>query len=486
VVPPLHSLIPSPVEFDHVPGEGFRLEPGTPIAIDGDAGELGPVADELGSYVRRANGSDSPVGRGDQRGITLSLASSSELGREGYTLDVDKDSARLAASSPAGLFWGVQTLRQLLELSHRPFASLLVPAVHVADYPRFAWRGAMLDVARHFMPVEAVKRYIDLMVLYKMNILHLHLSDDQGWRIFIDTWPRLAEYGGSLEIGGPPGYYTKPDLSDIVSYAAAHHVTVVPEIDTPAHAAAAIASYPELGGQSAAFGSLSVDKDATYRFLDDVVREVCQLTPGEYFHIGGDEASGIPARDYLRFVSRAGQIVRAHGKKMVGWHEIARADLAPDEVVQYWGNPYVPAAATLTRAAVKKGAKVVLSPSDRVYLDMKYDRSTRLGLSWAGFVDVHRAYDWDPATLIEGVSEGDVLGVEAPLWGETITDIRDAEFMSFPRLAGVAEIGWSPAGRSWDEYRVRLAAHGEMWDAMRVTFHRSPEIPWRGPSGSAR
>jgi hexosaminidase len=451
----------------------------------------------LARYLRGVVGHDLPIAPAaatDSPAIALSLAESDELGTEGYRLEVDGGDARLTAPTPSGLFRGVQSLRQLVD---RPGAAtrppLAVPALRITDYPRFGWRGAMLDVARHFIPVESVKRYVALMALYKMNVLHLHLSDDQGWRIYVDRWPRLAEYGGSIQVGGAPGgYYTKDDYTEIVRYAGAHYITVVPEIDVPGHTNAALASYGELDcngvapplytGTGVGFSSLCVDKDVTYRFLDDVVGEISELTPGDYFHIGGDEASQTSDDEYATFVARAGRIVRAHGKELLGWHEIARADVPPGAVAQYWGNDSATNAASLARVAVAKGMKVVLSPSDRVYLDMKYDPSTPIGLEWAGYVDVERSYDWNPATQIDGVDEANVLGIEAALWTETITDIRDAEFMSFPRLPGVAEAGWSSSGRSWDEYRLRLATHGPMWEAMGVNFYRSRQVPWEASS----
>jgi hexosaminidase len=488
----LHNIVPAPVKFALVPGDAFRLVQGSLIAVNSDTREARAVGEALASYVRVATGEDSPVlvASGlDGPAIALLLTESSELGAEGYRIDVDKGGVQLAARSPAGLFRGVQTLRQLfLQPGRGGVAGPVVPAVHITDHPRFGWRGAMLDVARHFMPVEAVKRYVDLLALYKMNVLHLHLSDDQGWRIYIDGWPRLAEYGGSLQVGGSPGgYYTKDDYTEIVRYAAAHYITIVPEIDTPGHTNAALASYAELNctgvapplytGTAVGLSSLCIDKEVTYRFLDDVVRQISKLTPGEYFHIGGDEASQTSADDYARFIARAGEIVRSHGKRLLGWHEIARADVPPDAVAQYWGSDSR-MDANLARVAVEKGMKLVLSPSSRVYLDMKYDPSTPLGLNWAGFIDVQTSYDWDPATLVDGVDEDDVLGVEAPLWTETITGIRDAEFMSFPRLPGVAEIGWSPSERSWEKYRLRLAHHGQIWAALGVNYHRSSQIPW--------
>ena len=392
---------------------------------------------------------------------------------------------------PAGLFRGVQTLRQLLpatvEHPTRQRGPWRVPAVRIADHPRFAWRGAALDVARHFFSVADVERYIDLISLYKLNVLHLHLTDDQGWRIAIDGWPRLTTHGGSTEVGGGRGgFYSKRDYLEIVRYARDRYVTVVPEIDVPGHTNAALASYPELNcdgnapelytGINVGFTSLCLDKAVTYRFLDEVIGEVAALTPGPYLHIGGDEAKTVPPDRYAAFVERVQRIVRAHGKRMIGWEETAKARLLPTSVVQYWD---VRSSPDPVRQAVRRGTRLVLSPASKVYLDMKYDAHTELGLEWAGHVEVRDAYDWDPAELLDGVAEKDVLGVEAQLWSETIRSVGDIEFMAFPRLPGIAEVAWSPAaGRSWDRFRRRLAEQAPRWSALGVNYHRSPQVPW--------
>jgi hexosaminidase len=218
--------------------------------------------------------------------------------------------------------------------------------------------------------------------------------------------------------------------------------------------------------------ALCTEKELTYLFVNDVVGEVAALTPAPYLHVGGDEAFKVKPADYIRFIERVQAIVRFHGKQMIGWEEIAQVRLHPTTIVQHWRSD-------LAQAAVEQGAKVILSPASRVYLDMKYDESSQMGLHWAGYVEVDTAYDWDPATQISGVSEADILGVEAPLWSETVKTMNDVEFMVFPRLAGIAEIGWSPeTHREWDEYRTRLATHGPRLAAMGVNFCPSPLVPW--------
>jgi hexosaminidase len=363
-------------------------------------------------------------------------------------------------------------------------SAVTVPAMRITDRPRFAWRGAMLDVARHFFGVGDVKRYIDLLALYKLNRLHLHLSDDQGWRIDIRSWPNLARHGGSTEVGGTPGgYYTQEDYAEIVAYAADRFITIVPEIDMPGHTNAALASYAELNcddkprelytGIQVGFSALCTDREVTYRFIDDVVREISALTPGPFFHVGGDEVKTLSEEQYARFIERVERIVTSHGKRMIGWDEIAAANLQPSTIVQHWRPKGSPA------AAAAKGTQVILSPANRTYLDMKYGPDTALGLDWAGTIDVEQAYGWDPATLSADLPETAILGVEAPMWSETLAHLRDVEYLAFPRLAAVAELAWSrPDRRQWSEFRRRLAAHGPRWAALGVNFFRWPGVDW--------
>src|SRR5262249_37087095 len=300
-----------------------------------------------------------------------------------YELTIQPDGVTIAAREPAGLFYGVQTLRLLLPPfvefrgvrpdKARPVAA---PSARIVDRPRFAWRGAMLDVARHFFSVDEVKRYLDLMALYKLNRLHLHLADDQGWRVEIDSRPELTRTGGRTQVGGGRGgFYSKAEYASLVAYAAARFITIVPEIDMPGHTNAALASYPELTctgeapplytGTDVGFSALCIDRDATYRFIDDVVREIAAMTPGPYFHIGGDEVRTLGASAYNAFIERVQRIVASHGKQVIGWDEIAGAQLAPGTIVQHWRPKTSPA------AAVARGAKVIVSSANRLYVDMK-------------------------------------------------------------------------------------------------------------------
>ena len=471
----------------------FTLSAGARIVVEPGDAELKSVGRYLSEKLKPSTGYDIQVvpapGLPVYGDIVLStVGGDPALGEEGYELTITENLVSVKAVQPAGLFRGVQTIRQLLppliESSTVQPGPWIIETGTIKDHPRFVWRGTMLDVARHFFTVADVKRYLDLMAYYKLNRFHLHLTDDQGWRLMINSWSNLATYGGSTEVGGGPGgYFTQADYSDISAYAQGLYITVVPEIDMPGHTNAALASYAVLNcngiapplytGIGVGFSALCVSKDTTYGFVDDVVRELSTLTPGPYIHVGGDEAPALSSAEYVRFVERVQTIVQSHGKTMIGWEEIAQAHLLPTSVAQHWYS-------NLAQRAVQQGSKVIMSPASRTYLDMKYDASTTLGQNWAGYIEVKDAYDWDPATQVAGVSEGDIMGLEAPLWTETIQSMADIEQMAFPRLLVFAEIGWSSvASRNWDEYRARLGAHGPRLTALGVHFYRSPQVPWK-------
>jgi hexosaminidase len=378
-------------------------------------------------------------------------------------------------------------MRQLLPPSVEHQAAigrrLAMPVAHVTDTPRFAWRGAMLDVSRHFLPASEVKHFIDDMALYKLNRLHLHLSDDQGWRIEIKSWPNLTGISGKTAIGGTPaGFYTQEQYADIVNYARSRYVTIVPEIDMPGHMNAALVAYPDLkcdrvapapylkaGGPP---NSLCVDRDSTYTFVSDVVHEITAIAPTPYFSIGGDEVRNLSRDKYIGFIEHVQQIVDSTGARMIGWGEIAPAALNASTIVQYW-NP------DSSQLQVARGGKVIMSASPHMYIDMKFDSATVLGLHWAGFVTLQKVYDWDPATFKPGVGEDAVLGVEAPLWAETLVRPQDWEFMAFPRLTAVAEVGWTPQPRrTWDDFRRRVGAQGARMAALGINFARVPGVNW--------
>ncbi|MFG2332186.1 beta-N-acetylhexosaminidase [Streptomyces sp. NPDC048604] len=496
VTRPLGAIVPAPASVRPA-GSPYTLTAATRIRVDQDAGGAVAAGEYLAGVLRPSTGYPLPVtddtGRG---GILLRLsARDTALGDEGYRLQSGRGGVTLTARTPTGLFRAVQTLRQQLpaRIERRTVqpGPWTVAGGTITDTPRYGWRGAMLDVSRHFFTVDQVKRYVDQLALYKINKLHLHLSDDQGWRIAIDSWPRLATYGGSTQVGGGPGgYYTKDDYKAIVAYATSRHMEVVPEIDLPGHTNAALASYAELNcdgvapplytGTNVGFSSLCVPKEVTYDFVDDVIRELAALTPGKYLHIGGDEAHSTSHADYVAFMARVQPVVAKYGKTVVGWHQITGATPAPGALAQYWGLDGTSAAEKeQVAAAARAGTGLILSPADRIYLDMKYDRNTKLGLSWAGYVEVQRAYDWNPAAYLPGAPAGAIRGVEAPLWTETISENAHIDQMAFPRLPGVAELGWSPAAaHDWPSYKLRLAAQGPRLTALGIDYYRSPQVPW--------
>jgi hexosaminidase len=491
---PLDRIVPRPAAV--TPGSGvFRLGAAAAIEVEPASAELLALGQHLADRLRPATGFALPVAgaSGVPAPGSLHLTTTGAdpaLGEEGYELRITAAGVTLAAASPAGLFRGLQTVRQLLPAAiERPDVQpgpWTLAAGTVRDLPRFAWRGAMLDLARHFFGVDILKRFVDLLAYYKLNRLHLHLSDDQGWRIAIDSWPRLTEQGGSTQVGGGPGgFLTKAQYAEIVAYAQARYITVVPEIDVPGHTNAALASYAELNcsgvapalytGVDVGFSTLCTALPITTRFMTDVIGEIAAMTPGPYLHLGGDEAMSTQPAEYTTFISAMQKLVAAAGKRLIGWEEIAAIDdLDPGTLVQHWNAP------VLASRARQQGAKLIMSPASRAYLDMKYDAATPVGGTWAGFIDERRAYEWDPATQIPGIGEADIVGVEGPLWSETIDTREEIELLAMPRLAGYAEIGWSPAaGRTWDEYRTRIGSHGPRLAAMGVNTYRSPAIPWR-------
>ena len=499
-----HAVVPLPLTVKSAGGAPFVLTATSTIVVSSGGGEPARIGEMLGALLRPSTGFRVPVTVADgavPRGaIALRLGGAADLGTEGYELTIAADSVRIVAANPAGLFHGVQTLRQLLPVgveAEYSFGRMAngwsVPPGIIVDRPRFAWRSAMLDVARHFFTPSEVRQYIDVLALYKMSTLHLHLADDQGWRIQIDSWPKLTSVGGSTQVGGGNGgFYSKDDYAGIVRYAQDRFITVVPEIDMPSHTNAAIAAYPELGcskptpgvyggtqpaglytGTEVGWSAFCADSEVTYRFVDDVMRELAAMTPGAYLHIGGDEAHSTSHDQYVRFVERVQDIVYKHGKKMVGWEEIGAAKLRPTTIAQQWKSDS-------TQLSIRQGAKLILSPASKTYLDMKYTLATELGLDWAARVELRTAYDWDPVRFSKDVQESSVAGVEAALWSETVQNITGAEYLMMPRLPAVAEVGWSDEKmRDWESFRRRIASHAPRWRLLGVNYYPSPQVEWK-------
>jgi hexosaminidase len=468
----------------------FKITADTPINILGDTEKLGPLVKFFNESISDATGFEleSRVKSGASSGINFYLIDGGKEFSEAYTVAVVKDNIVVSSKNEAGLFYGIQTLLQLLppeiHASTVQDQDWLVGVGEVQDGPEYAYRGAMLDVARHFFGVEDVKKVIDLVSSYKMNRLHLHLADDQGWRIEIKSWPKLTEIGGSTQVGGGEGgFYTQEEYKEIVDYAAERFVTIVPEIDMPGHTNAALASYPELNcngkspelytGIEVGFSTFCTDKEITYKFVDDVIKELVAMTPGEYIHIGGDESHATKKEDYIYFFERVQKIVEKYGKKAIGWDEIATVEMLEGNVVQFWAGE------ENAKKGIQQGAKILMSPAKKAYLDMQYDSTSRLGLHWAAYIEADSAYQWNPVEYFKGLKQENILGIESPLWSETLETMEDIEYMLFPRLTAIAEIAWTDqSDRSWESYSRRLAKHSEVWDVKGINYYKSPKVDW--------
>lgn len=485
---------------------GTRMPLIDTVRVVGDS----PVAEQLIDAIAQRSGirlsrSSEPSAPSDAA-ISLRIDPDA-AGPEGYTLTVAA-SVEIIGGDEAGLFYGSQTLLQLLREDDDGWGIL---HSEISDAPRFTRRGVMLDVTRHFFTVTEVLKFIDATSALKFNHLHLHLSDDQGWRIQIDSWPKLTQLASLTAAGGDRGgFYSKDDYRAIVEHAAARHMIVIPEIDLPGHTHAIGVAYPDLVespvltdsliaeserlaqplpikgepyvGWGVGHSSVRIHEESTYDFVRDVVRELAEITPGPYLHIGGDESLGTPQADFDVFVERATAIVVEAGKIPVAWHEVgAAADIAEGTVGQYWGKS-APEGTHAEEAAhfVARGGALIMSAADVAYLDMKYSDDFPLGLTWAGVIDVRTAYDWEPTDVLD-VPDSAIIGVEAPLWSETTRTISDVERLVFPRAAAQAEIAWSPQTapeRTWESFRTRLATLAPLWETADIDFHRAEEIPW--------
>ncbi len=511
------TIVPAPSRV--VAGEGtFVLTADTVLVAVGPAAE---VATLFAEQIAPATGFTLPVmeaPQGDQLAIAFVLDEAvAALGAEGYHLTVAPSHITARAAQPAGLFYAAQSLRQLLPPEIFRAAPVdgvawTMPCVEVEDVPRFGWRGAMLDVARHFMPKAFVLRFIDLLALHKFNVFHWHLTDDQGWRIEIKKYPRLTEVGAwrketlvgrlqrdaELVFDGLPhgGSYTQADVREVVAYAQARHITVVPEIEMPGHAQAAIAAYPELGNVAEPLDvrphwGISENvfnvEEGTLAFLQDVLAEVLDLFPSKFIHIGGDEAPkkqwrespaaqarmqalGLRDEEELQsyFVRRMDAYLTSKGRRLLGWDEILEGGLAENATVMSWRG------VAGGVAAASSGHDVVMAPNTFTYFDyyQSGDRDAE-PLAIGGFLPLERAYAFEP--VCEGIDAEHahrVLGGQGQLWTEYIPTPEHAEYMAFPRLCAFAEAVWTPAeGRDYADFLARLAVHLQRLDGLNVHYH---------------
>lgn len=497
------SIVPRPANLVMSAGR-FKLTPHTVIWTDRGTAALGR---QLVRYLEPATGFDLTVraaGTPTGNRIVLRLDPTiTKLGDEGYVLDVRPGVVSIRASKAAGVFYGMQSLRQLLPVEifrEAPVTGVnwTVPALHVEDSPRFAWRGMHLDVARHFMPKEFVKKFIDLIALHKMNSFHWHLTEDQGWRLAINKYPRLTEVGAwrkETVVGAHVrdssarvfdgqrhgGFYTQDDVREIVAYAKARFVNVVPEIEMPGHSQAAISAYPELGNTGTqidvrTFWGVSEhilnQEDRTIAFMQDVLGEVLALFPGRFIHIGGDEAVktqwkasprvqerirelGLKDEDELQswFIRQMDTYLTQRGRRLVGWDEILEGGLAPNATVMSWRG------IDGGLAAARAGHDVVMAPNNDVYFDHYQSLDTaNEPLAIGGFTPLDSVYAYEPVPAqLEPQFVKHVLGAQGQLWAEYMKDPKQVEYMAFPRMSALAEVLWTPKhARDFREFTSRL------------------------------
>lgn len=482
------GIVPAPLVVQPLPQSPFVITRSTVVVVDADD-DLMPLAVLTADLLGRVSGRAVEIRYAglDAPGVVrMRLVDDLPPGPETYRVVVGAGRVRLEARTTEGLVHAVVTLRQLLR--ERPDGGIEVDAVRVEDAPRYPWRGLSVDVARHFVPVADLKVVIGLMGHYKLNVLHLHLTDDQAWRLDVPSRPELVRRASAHSVDGDPGgHYSAADWDDILAYARARAIRVVPELDVPGHVNAALHAYGELNpdgrpaeeylGIDVGFSRLHDELPATHEFLAEVFGDLADMTPGGYLHIGGDEVLTMGRDEYERLVRSASAAVTAHGKRVVAWQEAAAVpDLPAGTVLQYWDTRVDPEPFV---AAARAGARILMSPGSRVYLDMKYEPGFPLGLEWAGYVELRDAYDWEPASLIDGLPPEAVVGVEAAVWTETLRTLDDLTTMLLPRLAAVAEVAWSaPERRDYDSFTQRLSRHGRHWDRMGLAWHRSPQGRW--------
>ena len=496
------SLIPKPVSSKSFDGH-FLLDENTKIYVASADPEVEQVAQQFAQKLRPATGYLLKVKKSleqpNQNYFVFKINPNMHYGDEGYILDITNLGAQLTAKTAEGLFRGTQTLRQMLnhkiEANSKQKAKWQLTQGHIIDYPRMAYRGFMLDSARYFYSVEEVKAILDQMALYKMNVFHFHLTDDQGWRIEIPKWPKLTEIGSRSAVNQTDCegcFYTLADFDEIVKYAEQRFIQVVPEIDTPGHTRAAMASYKEelyCDGDApdwpfitmdVKISSLCFSNPIIYKFFDDVIATIAPRINSGYIHVGGDETPDwVAHKDYKEFMIKAKSIVEKHGKTMIGWtNDLGSVtNLGSNVVGQHWSIPKT--CCETTTSIVKQGGKILMSPASHTYISLKYNETTPFGGHFAGYNDTKNAYLWDPAHIVAGVEEDDVLGIEAALWGERVTKIEDAQFLMYPRLLSLAEVGWSvQQEREWHEFKYRLGAQAPRFKQLGIHYYPSPLVPW--------
>ncbi|GAB3797513.1 hypothetical protein GCM10028798_08870 [Humibacter antri] len=516
------GLTPKPQNLTvHSGAAPFQLTAGSRIVTDP---ALTSSADFLATQLRASTGFALPVVTSGARDgdIVFSKGDVSAFPGNAEAYALDSSAARVTVTAPTahGAFDAVQTIRQLLPaFAESPTVvqdAWTIPSVTITDAPRFGYRGIMLDVARSFQTVPEVEQLVNEMALFKMSVLHLHLADDQGWRIQITNdgkapgdpidYSRLTAVSGATAMTqegyqnelGHTGYYTQADYKAMVAYAAARQITIIPEIDAPAHTNAVLHAIPQLnttgtqpavdasgtvpanGTGSVGYSTLDANAPITWTFMTHVLTQLAAMTPGDYIDVGGDESHVTGTADYKTFVTKSVQIVHGLGKKAIGWNEAAVGGLTAGDGLQYW---YGDTADTLN-AVKNDGAKILMSTGSNAYLDQKYTSSTPIGLTWLGAHDFQQSYNWNPAASVQdngaNLPDSDILGVEGPLWSETIRGGSQAQFLAFPRAIALAEVGWTAqSNRNLSDFTSRLAYAGADLLAMHLNFYDSPGAAWQ-------
>ncbi len=510
-------MVPLPLKLEFGAGV-FKIGARTRILVDAPARETGGyLAERLGPATGRSLqlGADTESATGNL--VLTTRGANAALGAEGYELVVTEDSVVLRAPGPAGLFYGVQSLLELLPakaLAAKPAGNgdWTIPCVRIKDQPRFKWRGLLLDVSRHFFTINEVEQLLDLMALHKLNHLQMHLTDDQGWRLEIKKYPRLTETGAwrkGIGFGLDPkastaygpdgrygGYYTQADIRELIAYAAARHITLVPEIEMPGHASAALAAYPQFSCSGTGYttdvgggifaGVYCAGNEETFQFLQDILAEVIEVFPGKYIHIGGDEvpksnwqkcakcqarmtAEGLKNEKELQsyFVRRMEKFINSKGRSLIGWSEILEGGLAQNAAVMDWIGGAVEAAGA--------GHDVVMTPTTHCYFD--YYQSTDQAAeprAIGGFLPLDQVYSLEPVPVKLGPQyQSHILGAQGNLWTEYVPSFKHAQYMIFPRLCALAEVTWSAkASRNYPDFARRLRTHFERLDQLGVNYRK--------------
>ena len=505
-----YNVVPLPKSVVMAKGLPFNLTNATTIVYEGTNPEMKRNARFLSEYIQQASGIKTAVlDKRDKKAAAIVLTIDPKVaGAEAYRLSVNNKQVTIAASTPAGVFYGIQTLRKSLPVQTTGEA-ITLPAVTVADAPRFGYRGMMLDCARHFFPVSFVKKFIDILAMHNMNVFHWHLTEDQGWRLEIKSHPELTAkssmrsgtvigHNATVDDSIPHGgFYTQQEAREIVEYARQRHITVIPEIDMPGHMLAALAAYPELGCTGGPYevghrwgvykDVLCLGKESTYKFVQDVIDEVVDIFPAKYFHIGGDESPTVmwekcpkclqKAKDentdikHLQqyFTNRVEKYLNGKGKSIIGWDEILEGKINQSATIMSWRGvePGLKAA--------KQGHDVIMTPSSHVYFDHYQAKDTKHEPdAIGGCSPVEKVYSYEPLPdTLSAEAKNRIKGVQANLWTEYIPFTTQAEYMVLPRMAALAEVQWTPvAKKNFDDFSKRALRLSDLYDRYGYQYAR--------------